>query len=254
MAQFQTFFLILIRVSVVLFMMPLFNSRNLPARLKACLALTVSLILLPVVWLDISTFPADPFYFFFFLIQEGMIGFILGLSVRLIFGGIQLAGEIAGFQMGLAMANIVDPQSGMNITVIAEFYYLLALLIFLVIDGHHWFFRALVQSFHLLPPGGFALTEGLFQHLVHLSGKMFSIALRIVAPVMAILILTKIALGIVSRMVPQVNILISSFPLTISLGLIFSGLSMEFLWPSLKTLLNESGKGLGMTLLPLMKR
>lgn len=156
--------------------------------------------------------------------------------------------------MGFAMANLIDPQSGTDTTLIAQFHYLLGLLIFLLIDGHHWFFRALSQSFYLLPPGEFHLQEGLHQYLLDLSGKMFIIAIKMVAPVMAIMILIQIALGIIARTVPQLNILINSFPLTIGLGLVFLGLSMELLLPYLKDLFEESGKGLVHTLLPLMKR
>jgi flagellar biosynthetic protein FliR len=242
------------RVAPILFMMPLLSSRNLPNLMKAGLALVVSLVLWPVVNVGIGLFPSEPFSFCFYMISEFMIGFVLGLSIRLIFGGLQLAGEFVGFQMGFAMANVIDPQSGMDTTLIAQFHYLLGLLIFLSIDGHHWFFRALVQSFHLLSPGDFFLQEGLYRHILELSGKIFIIAVKIAAPVMAILILVQIALGIVAKMVPQVNVLISGFPLTIGLGLIFLGLSMELLGPYLKGLLDESGKGLVYTLLPLMKR
>ncbi len=254
LSQFQALLLILMRVSPILFMMPLFNATNLPGLLKVGLALTVSLVLWNVVTVDGSLFPSEPFGFVILLISEFMIGFFLGLAVRLIFAGIQLAGEFAALQMGLTMANIMDPQSGVDSTLIAQFYYLSALLLFLSIDGHHWFFRALVQSFQLLPPGIWPLQEGLYRHLLGISGKMFVIALKMVAPVMAILILVQVALGLVARMVPQVNILMSSFPLTIALGLIFLSLSIELLQPYLKTLFEETGKGLVMTLLPLMKR
>jgi len=250
----QGFLLILMRVSPVLLMMPLFNARNLPNLLKVGLALTVSLVLWPVVPLDPSRFPTEPYGFGFFLVSELMIGFVLSLSVQLVFAGVQLGGELAGFQMGLSMASTIDPQSGGDTTLIAQLQYLLGLLIFLSIDGHHWFFRALVRSFQVLPPGEFVLKGGLYRHFLGLSGRIFLIALQIAAPVMAILFLIQIALGILARTVPQVNILMSSFPLTISLGLIFLGLSFELLWPYLRNLFEESGKGLVLTLLPLMKQ
>ncbi len=252
--QFQSLLLIITRVAPILFMMPPLSSRVVPNIAKIGLTLTVSLVLWPVVKIEAPFFPSEPFSFGFFMISEFMIGFFLGLSIRFIFAGIQLAGEYAGLQMGLAMASIIDPQSGTDSTLIAQFYYLLGLLIFLSVDGHHWIFRALVQSFHLLAPGEFYLQEGLYRHLLSLSGNMFLLAIKMAAPVMAVLILVQIVLGIVARMVPQVNVLISSFPLTISLGLIFLGLSIEFLGPYLQTLFDESGKGLVMTLLPLMKR
>jgi flagellar biosynthetic protein FliR len=254
LAQVQRFLLILMRVSPVLFMMPLFNARNLPGFLKVALALAVSLVLWPVAPLEASSFPTDPWGFGFFLIFELMIGLILALSVQLIFGGIQLAGELTGIEMGLSMANVIDPQSGVDTSLIAQLQYLLALLIFLSIDGHHWFFRALVQSFEVLSPGQLISQGGLYRHLLDLSGRMFLIALKIAAPVMAILFLIQLALGILARTVPQVNILVSSLPLTIGLGLIFLGLSMELLSPYLRNLFEESGKGLVTVLLPLMKR
>jgi len=253
-SEFPSFILIMIRVSTILFMMPVLNPSNLPVMVKVGLTLTVSLVLWPIVKWEASFLPSEPYTFGFFMISEFMIGFLLGLSIRLIFSAIELAGEFVGFQMGFAMANIIDPQSGLDTTLLAQFYYLLGLLIFLSIDGHHWFFRALVQSFHLLSPGEFYPQEGLYLHFLSLSGRMFLIAFKIVAPVTAILFLIQLTLGIVARMVPQVNILISSFPLTISVGLIFLGLSIELLGPYLKTLLDESGKDLVMTLLPLMKR
>jgi flagellar biosynthetic protein FliR len=252
--QFQLFLLIVMRVAFILFMMPLLGTRNIPVLVKAGLTLTLSLILLPVVEIRPAVFPSEPLHFLFLMVFEGLIGFILGLSIKVVFASIQLAGEFAGFQMGLSMAQIVDPSSGVDATLIAQLYYFLALLVFLSINGHHWFFRAVVQSFRLLPSGGLDLHEGLYRYFLSLSGNMFLIGIKIAAPVTAILILTQVAMGIVAKMVPQINILITSFPVTIGLGMIFVGLSLELLVPYLRSLFDESGKGMIQTLLPLMAR
>lgn len=244
----------MMRVSPILFMMPILSSRALPNLLKIGLMLAVSLLLLPVVKIDVRLFPADPCHFIFFMMAELMVGFILGLSIQLVLAGIQLAGEFAGYQMGLAMASILDPQSGMDTTLVAQFYYLLGLLIFLSIDGHHWFIRALFQSFSVLSPGEFHLKMGLYHHFLKLSGKMFVIAIKMVAPIMAVLIFTQIALGMIAKMVPQMNVLMMGFPLTICLGMIFLGLSIELLFPPLKSLLEEASRGLVDTTLPLIGR
>jgi len=254
LTQFQSFLLIAMRVSPILFMMPLLGSRNLPVLLKAGLTMVVSLILLPVVQVDPSLFSSDPLGFVFFLASEMMIGFFLGLSVKLVFAAAQFAGELIGFQMGLSMANVVDPQSGVDTPLMGQWHYLVGLLIFLAIDGHHWFFRALSQSFHHLPPGGFHLKAGLYQHLLALTGRMFVVAVKMAAPVMAVLTFTQIALGMVAKTVPQVHVLIISFPLTIGLGLVFLGFTIELFVPYLGKLFDESGRGLGMTLLPLMRK
>jgi len=252
--QFQIFLLIVMRVAFILFMMPLLGASNVPVIVKAGLTLTVSLTLLPVVQIHPSLFPSEPFQFVFFMIVECLIGFILGLTVKMLFAAIQLAGEFVGFQMGLAMAQVVDPQSGVGATLIAQFYYFLALLIFLSVNGHHWFFKALVQSFRLLPPGEIYLREGLFGYVVSLSTKMFVLGIKISAPVMAILILAEVAMGLVAKMVPQINILITSFPITIGLGMIFIGLSLELLVPYLRNLFDETGKEMILGLIPLMAR
>ena len=252
--QFQSFVLIMMRVAPILFMMPLLSSASLPSLLKISFTLAVSLLLLPVVKIDVRHFPSDPYLFGTFMVAELMIGFILGLSVKLIFAGVQLAGEFAGYQMGMAMASILDPQSQMDTTLIAEFYYLVGLLIFLSIDGHHWFIRALFQSFSVLSPGEVHLKPGLYLHLIHLSGKMFIIAIKLVAPVMAVMIFTQIGLGMMAKLVPQMNVFATSFPLTICLGLVFLGLSVEWLVPYLKALFEESSRGLVETMLPLIGR
>lgn len=252
--MFQTWLLILMRVAPIVFMMPLFHSRNIPNRVKAGLTLIISLALLPTVKIEVGGFPSEPLSFGFFALSELMIGFLLGFSVRLIFAGLQLAGELVSFQMGFGMARVMDPQSGTESTVLTEFYYLIGLLLFLAVDGHHWFFKALAQSFHVLAPGEFQPREGLVQLFIRLSGRMFVLAIKIGAPILAIMMLVQIALGIIARMIPQVNLLMSSFPVTISLGLIFLGLSIELFWPALKNLMDESGRGLVTTLLPLMKR
>jgi flagellar biosynthetic protein FliR len=252
--QFQSFVLIMMRVSPILFMMPILSSSAMPNLLKISLMLAVSLLLLPLVKIDLRLFPSDPYQFGLFMIAELMVGFVLGLSINLIFAGIQLAGELAGYQMGLAMATILDPQSGMDTTLIAQFYYLLGLLIFLSVDGHHWFIRALFQSFSVLSPGEFHLKIGLYHHFLKLSAKMFIIAIKMIAPIMAVLIFTQIALGMIAKMVPQMNVLMTSFPLTICLGLIFLGLSIELLVPLLKYLFEEASRGLVDTMLPLIGR
>jgi flagellar biosynthetic protein FliR len=244
----------MMRVAPILFLMPLLSSATLPTLLKISFTLAVSLVLLPVVKIDARHFPSDPYQFGTFMAAELMIGFILGLSVKLIFAGVQLAGEFVGYQMGLAMANILDPESGMDTTLIAQFYYLVSLLIFLSIDGHHWFIRALFQSFSALSPGEIYLKPGLYQHLIHLSGKMFVIAIKLGAPIMAVMILTQIGLGMIAKLVPQVNVLIASFPLTICLGLVFLGLSVEWMVPFLRSLFDEVNRGLVETMLPLIGR
>jgi flagellar biosynthetic protein FliR len=253
LGQFQSFLLILMRVAPILFMMPILGSRNVPALIKIALSLTVTLILLPLVSMNPRVFPAEPFHFAFFLLAELMIGLILALTIQFVLAGIQIGGEFAGFQMGLSMAEMMDPQSGTNANVVSQFNNMLALLIFLSIDGHHWFFRALAQSFQILQPGEIHLREGLYRQILQLGGQMFLIGLKIAAPAMAVLILAQIGLAILAKAVPQVNILMTSFPLTISVGLFFLALSLDLMLPYFRGLFEDAGKNLVYTWLPLLR-
>ncbi len=252
--EFKSFLIIFIRVSFVLLMMPILNSRVLPFLPKIGLGLMTSMVLFSVLRINPFLFPSDPLSFALFLLGEAIIGFLLGISIHLIFTGVQFAGELVGIQMGFGMANILDPQFGWNSTVISQFQYFIAIMIFLSIDGHHWFFRALAQSFQILSPGEISFQGGLVKHFMDLSGKVFQIGIKIIAPIMAILIFTQLALGMVARMVPQMNLLISSFPLTIGLGLIVFGLSLGFIFPLVRSLFEHSGRDLVNVLLPLLKR
>ncbi len=183
-----------------------------------------------------------------------MIGFILSLSVKIVFAAIQTGGELIAFQMGFSMASVVDPQSDMSSPVISQFIYFLSILIFLSIDGHHWFFRAVHQSFLVLAPGEIHLRAGLYSHMMNLMGNLFVIAVKLSAPILAVLTFTQIALGILAKAVPQINILLASFSLTIGIGLLFLGLSVELLLPYFGGPFQAAGKGLVSTLLPLMQR
>ena len=214
----------------------------------------MGLILLPLVQMNPRLLPSEPIQFGFLMAAELMIGLILGLSVKIIFAGIQMGGELAGFQMGLSLANVMDPHSEVNAPILSQFLYLLSLVVFLAIDGHHWFFRALYQSFLLLAPGEIHLQEGLYRHFLGLLTSLFVVAVKIAAPVMAVLIFTQIGLGILAKAVPQINILITSFPLTLGIGLLFLALSIELLLPYVKNLFQETGRALVFTLLPLMQR
>jgi flagellar biosynthetic protein FliR len=252
--QFQSFVLILMRVSPILFMMPVLSSRNIPSLLKIGLTLTVGLILLPMVKINPQYLPREPLQFGSLMIAELAIGFILSLSVNIIFAGIQMGGELIAFQMGFSMASVVDPQSDVTAPVISEFIYFLSILIFLAMDAHHWFFRAVYQSFLLLAPGEIHLRAGLYSHLLNLMGGLFVIAVKLAAPVLAVMMFTQIALGILAKAVPQVNILMTSFSLTIGIGLLFLAFSLELLLAYFEGLFQVAGKGLVYTLWPLMQR
>lgn len=247
--QLQIFFLIFLRVGAIMMTVPVFNSRNIPVIFKAGLAFAISILLFPILKLDNSLFTTEAIPFGIGIIGEIMMGIIIGLSVRLIFAGVQLAGQVAGFQMGFAIANIMDPVESSQIPVIAALKNIVAMLIFLSVNAHHWFLRSLVDSFQLMPPFGFHFTDTLMSQLVRLGGNMFVIAIKVGAPIIAVMLLTSVAFGLVARTVPQMHIFIVAIPVKILIGLLFLGFSLPFLSLFLRKIFN----GLGSDILLLLR-
>ena len=229
--------------------LPVFNSNSIPLLFKIGLAFATSMALFAI--LDLEPLPASVAILPFSIgvMGELMIGIIIGLSVRLIFAGIQLAGQLAGYQMGLAIANVMDPSSSEQFPILAQFNQLFAMLLLLVTNAHHLFLRALAESYRLVPPFGFHFSNSVMQQVVDLAGNMFVIAIQVGAPIIAALLLTSVAFGLVARTVPQMNVFIVAMPLKIAVGLLFIGFSL----PYLSSFLNTMFRGLGRNIFMLLK-
>lgn len=223
-AQFTSFLLTFIRVSLLVFVLPFFGGNPIPAPVKGALCLVLTLALFPTVSFPGELMPAHPLALVVLVLGEMILGLVLGLSVHFIFAAVRTGGHLVGFQMGFAMVNVMDPDSGTNEAVTAHFLYMIALLTFLTLDGHLYLLRALVLSFKFVPPGGLLMGSILTHNVLDLSTEMFSVAVRVAAPVIASLFLVDLALALVGRAAPQMNILMLGFPLKISVGFFFLGM------------------------------
>jgi flagellar biosynthetic protein FliR len=243
------FFLIFLRVGAILMSMPIFTSKSIPVLFNFGLALAASILLYPL--LDLKAFPVATHLGSLAIgaIGEILIGITIGMTVNLIFIGLQIAGQISGYQMGLAIAQVMDPAEGQQVPLLAQFYQLFAFLMFLTLNAHHWFLMALAESFQLVPPFGFKISGSLIEQMLQLAGNMFVIAIKVGAPVIAALLLTSIAFGLIARTVPQMNVLFVAMPLKIIIGLLFIGFSLPYLSSFLKAVFNN----LGNTIFSLMR-
>jgi len=159
---------------------------------------------------------------------ETLIGFTIGLVSQLTFGAVQMAGQLAGIQMGVGLSNLIDPQTQEHITSLAQWQNLLALLVFLSIDGHHMLIRAIADSFTVLPLGGGMPQAAGFGIVLDLAGGLFVVALKIAAPVMVLLLLVNAAMGVLAKLIPQLNVFIVGFPLNVAAGLFVLAASQPF--------------------------
>jgi flagellar biosynthetic protein FliR len=213
--------LIFLRVAAIVFSAPILDTGSIPVVFKAGLALAVSVLLLPVVDAVVSVTDLSLTAFILGIFSEVAIGVTIGLSVKLLFSGIQLAGQIAGYQMGFAVANVVDPATSLQIPILAQFYNLTAMLVFLAINAHHMFFSALVDSYAILPPLSMHISPQLVDMMMRLAANMFVVAIKVGAPLIAVMLLVSVGLGLVARTVPQIHIFIVAMPLKILIGLVF---------------------------------
>ena len=231
--HYAVYTLVLVRVAAFLFLMPIFSSKTIPVRVKAGAAFVIALVLTPVSPWGAELLPPTPVGFVLLAVAELMSGMILALMIRLVFAGLQTAGQMVAIQMGFSVASVMDPQTGTQSALLAQFVYTIALLLFLATDGHLVILRYLHQSFEILGPGAFVPDAPLYDVMLEMCREMFILSIKILAPVMVILLFSQVALGILAKMVPQINMLIVSFGINIALGLFFLGLSMQVFWPVL---------------------
>lgn len=223
-ATFVSFLLTFLRISLVLFLLPFFGGNAIPNTVKAALCVVLSLALFPRLSFAAELLPGHPFGMLIMLLGELVLGLVLGLCVNFIFAAVRTGGQLIGFQMGFAMVNVVDPDTGTSGAVTSHFLYMVSLLTFLSLNGHLYLLKALCLSFDFVPPGGLLIGQSLADNVMEMSGKMFSLAVRIAAPITAAIFLVDLALALVGRAAPQMNILMLGFPLKISVGFFFLGL------------------------------
>lgn len=217
-----------LRILAVFSVAPVFSSRAFPLRAKIgfafliALAVQASLPDAPVVSVNDRN-AADV------AAQQVLVGLTIGFAVRLIFASLEMAGEVVGFQMGLNFAAFFDPTMNTQSSAMGRFYSQISLLLFVVTNAHLLVIVAFVNSFKAFPVGAPVL-HALSQMQIHQFGaEIFSSALWIALPVVGMLLFTNLALGIISRVAPQMNIFAVGFPVTLVVGILGVALTLPML-------------------------
>ncbi|MGV3468812.1 flagellar biosynthetic protein FliR [Limnobacter sp.] len=213
-----------IRILAMLAMAPVFDNRTVQRRTRVGLAALIAILMMPLLPPPpvLSSAQAIPV-----LIQQILIGVAMGFSMRLVFAAFEMAGDLLGLQMGLAFAQFIDPARGTQTPLIGSFLGVLAMLTFLVIDGHLLVIAAVVQSFELIPiSANLAVVNS--QSIAMAGSIMFMLALQISLPVMAAVLISNIVLGILARAAPQLNVMSIGFSITIGVGLWILWVSLPY--------------------------
>jgi flagellar biosynthesis protein FliR len=224
--QFQVFMVILVRVGGMLAAWPILGSRVIPLHIKTGLLVTLSIVLFPVIHLP--ALPTDPLKLSAGMTGEFLVGLVIGLAVRFVFAGIELAGDLIGSQMGLSMMQLFDPMSAHQVPLLSQFQTVLASLIFLALNVQATVVRVIAESFELIPPFGAHLSTALLEEVLRLSQGLFVIAMKLAAPILAVVLLVNLGLAIMGRSVPQLNVFVTSFPVTIAAGFFVMGAALPY--------------------------
>ena len=219
--QLSVAFLIWMRVLSFLAAIPLLRLNGVPGRVKAGLSLILAYLLYLAVPASALQIETDSILAYGILAgKEVLFGLALGYAVNLIFACVQMAGQMVDFQIGFSMATYYDPMSGAQISLFGNLYEWVGVTLFFAVNGHHALIYALAQSLEAIPPGQLNLGKMNPEAIVTIFVDMFRISFEIAMPILFVILLTDLVMGILSRSVPQINILMLSLPLKMLIGLL----------------------------------
>jgi flagellar biosynthesis protein FliR len=231
----------LTRILGLIMVAPVFGHRSVPVHVKIGLGVFIALIVSPALP-PLPDVGLGSWQGLFILVQQLLIGLAIGFVMRVTFAAVDAAGEIIGLQMGLGFASFFDPQSAGQTLVIARFFNLLAMLVFLAINAHLLLLSVLVDSFQTLPISTQPIAVAGFFKLALYGSTVLAVGLQLALPLIAILLMTNLALGILTRSAPQLNIFAIGFPITLGVGLIMLDILLPYFAPQFEHLIEHGLK------------
>ena len=240
-SHFIPVLLIVARLSGFVAFAPVFDSSAIPMRVKLSLVLILGVVFHFGFGLGLGAeVPLDSVWpLVGLLIKEFAVGTVMSLTMIFIFSAFSYAGSLIAPQMGLAVSQLLDPQTQSMQPLLGTFFGMIGVIFFLAIDGHLLMIRAFAQSYELVPLGEFRVSGPLIQSLLASAGQLFVLGFKISAPVLAVVIFLNVGMAIMARAVPQVNVLVVGFIITISVGFIVLAIVLPQMGPSVRARLND---------------
>jgi len=211
--KFLLFTLVLTRVSGLVMTAPIYGTKEVPLRVRALLAVALAVLLAPSQWHVDFPHPGTTLNYLVFVGAELAIGTCLGLGIVILFSGVQLAGQLIGRMGGLMLADVFDPTTETSVPMFSRLLFLVTLAVFVCIGGHRMVMAGLLDTFHTIPPGSGLVPVSVSEAFVTLSAQSFALGVRAAVPVVTALLLSTLVLGLISRTLPQLNILMVGFGL-----------------------------------------
>jgi len=217
---------------------PLLGHSSIPVRAKIGMAFVLTVLISPLLP-PLPDAPVLSWASVGILVEQVLIGLAIGMTMNVVFAAVQAAGDMIGLQMGLAFASFFSPDTGANTMILARLLYMIALLLFLAVDGHLVLIQILAGSFSLIPIAAFSLDAGGFMMLVDYAGIIFSAGLLLALPVLGVLLIINLAMGILNRSAPQFTVFSVGFPISLTVGILLFALLMKDLGGVLVNLFDQ---------------
>lgn len=227
--QLLLFVLVLTRISTLIMTAPIFGSRNVPIRIRAFLAIGFALIITPIHFDQARDMPSDLVNLAVLAAREAVLGLALGLAVMILFTGMHLTGQVLGQMSGMALADTYDPTFDASVPVFTQLLDAVTLSVFIAIGGHLQVMAAMLDTFRWRPPGVRDLPSGLVDTLTEVTTESFVVGIRAGAPVMVALFMSVLILGLISRTLPQLNVIAVGFSLNSMVMMLTLAASMSAL-------------------------
>ncbi len=221
------FILVLARVTPLFFLAPLFSSQLIPPRVRGVIAVAIAIGLTPIA-LHGQHVPTDPLTLAGLVIEGLLVGLGFAFTLGVLMAAVESAGSVIDVLSGFSYGSLINPLNGQTSAVIARFYSLFGTMVFLVIGGDAWTLRGLGRTFELVPLSSRPRLSSLVGGAVQVFSTVFASALEIAAPVLIALLITDVAFGVVSRVVPQLNVFAVGFPTKVAVALLVAGASLPF--------------------------
>lgn len=227
------------RIAAMIGVAPIFGTQTVPVRVRLGIAVVLTLVIAPLVP---PVMGVQPFSIAgaVVTVQQLLIGLAMGFAVRMVFTAMETGGNSVAMLMGLGFANMVDPENGVQVPVVSQFFTIVAALLFLALDGHLVLIQVMTESFHTLPIAVTGLSKANAWQLIAWAKWIFMGAVLIALPAIAALLIVNIAFGIMSRASPQLNIFAVGFPVTLILGFVIMIVTLPSIVPKFTGLISKS--------------
>ncbi len=234
----------LLRIGAMFVAVPVFSGRSIPARIRVVLAVGITIVVMPLLP-QLPRFDIFSYQGLMIAIHQVFIGLLTGFFLQLVFAAVVYGGQGVAYSMGLGFASMVDPQTGIQVPVVAQFYLMLTTLVFLGMNGHLLLIEMLVDSFKTIPIALDGISQAGLWTLIAWGSRIFSGGVLMALPIIFALLLVNLGFGVATRAAPQLNVFAIGFVVTILLGLWFMWLTLPSVFGSFTRLLDESYVALG---------